>query len=107
MKRVRTKTRLYFLSQLFRIQSYLEQIYEEKSNDVKKRNKCEWCKFGEKSSKFFLNFEKQHVLLNQAQILPIKLNQDKHEINQELECFYKNLLTEKSEFETKRYKCLS
>ena len=40
----------------------LEQIYEEKANGVKIRSKCEWYEFGEKSSKFFLNLEKQHAL---------------------------------------------
>ena len=28
----------------------LEQIYEEKANDVKIRSKCEWYEFREKSS---------------------------------------------------------
>ena len=36
----------------------LKQIYEEKAKGVKIRSKCEWYKFGEKSSKFFLNLEK-------------------------------------------------
>ena len=48
-----------FLTATFRLQNKLEQIYEEKATDVKIRSKCEWYKFGEKSSKFFLNLEKQ------------------------------------------------
>ena len=52
-----------------------------------------------KSSKFFLNLEKQHALLNQVRTLLCgeKDITDKHKINQELECFNKNLFTEKSE----------
>ena len=82
-------------------QNKLEQIYEEKANSLKIRSKCEWYEVGEKSSKFFLNLEKQHVLLNQVQTLLCgeKEVTDKHKINQELECFYKNLFTEKSEFQ--------
>ena len=78
----------------------LEQIYEEKANGVKIRSKCEWYEFGEKSSKFFLNLEKKHALLNQVRTLHCceKEVTDKHKINQELERFYKNLFTEKSEF---------
>ena len=67
----------------------LEQIYEEKANGAKIRSKCEWYEFGEKSSKFFLNLEKQHALLNQVRTLLFGKKEvtDKHEINQELECF--------------------
>ena len=78
----------------------LEQTYEKKSNGVK-ISKCEWYKFGVKSSKFFLNLEKQHALLNHVRTLLCDEKEvtDKHKINQELECFYKNLLTESSEFQ--------
>ena len=41
----------------------LEQMYEEKANGVKVRTKCVCYEFGKKSSKFFLNLEKQ---LNQV-----------------------------------------
>ena len=79
----------------------LEQIYEEKANGVKIKSKWEWYKFGEKSSKFFRNLEKQHALLNQVRTLLCgeKGITNKQKINQELECFYKNLFTEKSEFQ--------
>ena len=65
--------------------------------------------FGEKSSKFFLNLEKQHALLNQVRTPHCfeKEVTDKHKINQELECFYKNPFTEKLQFKKKRRKCLS
>ena len=40
----------------------LEQIYEKKTIEVKIRSNCEWYDFEEKSSKFFLNLEKEHAL---------------------------------------------
>ena len=44
--------------------------------------------------------EKQRALLNQSRtLLGEKQVTDKHKINQELECFYRNLSTEKSEFQ--------
>ena len=75
----------------------LEQICNEKANGVKIRSKCEWYEFEEKSTKFFLNLEKQHALLNQVRTLLCgeKEVTDKHKINQELEYFYKKLFTEK------------
>ena len=53
------------------------------------------------TSFFFLNLEKQHTLLNQAQTVPCgeKEVTEKHRINQKLEWFYKNLFIEKSEFQ--------
>ena len=51
--------------------------------------------------KFFLNLEKQHTLLNQVRT-PLYCEKevtDKNKINQELECFYKTLFTEKSKFQ--------
>ena len=74
------------------------------ANGVKIRSKCEWYEFGEKSSKFFLNLEKQHALISQVRTLLCgeKELTDKHKINQELKCFYKNLFTEKLEFQKGR-----
>ena len=79
----------------------LKQVYKEKANGVKIGSKCEWYEFGEKSSIFFLNLEKQHALLNQVQALLCSEKEvtDKYKINQELKCLYKNLLTEKSKFQ--------
>ena len=47
----------------------LEQICEEKANGAKIRSKCEWYECEDKSSKFFLNLEKQDALLNQVRTL--------------------------------------
>ena len=38
--------------------SKLDQFYEEKTYGIRIRSKCNWYKCGEKSTKFFLNFEK-------------------------------------------------
>ena len=43
-------------------------MYEKHANGVK-ISKCEWYEFGEKSSKFFFNLEKQHAFLNQVRTL--------------------------------------
>ena len=61
----------------------LEQTYNEKANGVKIRSKCEWYEFEEKSTKCFLNLEKQHALLNQVRTLLCgeKEVTDKHKIN--------------------------
>ena len=82
--------------------SLLELKNNKGTEYVKIRSTCEWHKFGEKSSKFFLNLEKQHPL--QIQELTQTLLYGEKEvsgkkINQELQCFYKNLFTEKSKFQ--------
>ena len=88
----------------------LERINKQKANDVKIRSKCARNEFGENSSKFFLNLEKQHALLNQVRSLLCgeKEVTYKNEINQKLECFYENLFIEKLKFQIfkRRYKCL-
>ena len=84
--------------------NYLEYkknaIHEEKTNGVKIRSKCELYEFGGKSSGFFLNLEKQHALLDQVRTLlwSEKEVTVKDKINQELECFNKNLFSEKFPF---------
>ena len=46
--------------------SKLESIYEEKAKSVNMKSKSKWSTFGEKSSTFFLNLEKQHAFPNQV-----------------------------------------
>ena len=36
----------------------LDKIYEQKINGIRIRSECDWYKYREKSSKFFLNLEK-------------------------------------------------
>ena len=40
----------------------LDAIYNNIATGVKIRNKCNWYELGEKSSKFFLNLEKQRAV---------------------------------------------
>ena len=51
--------------------------------------------------KISLNLEKQHALLNQVQTILCSESEvtDQDKINQELDCFSKNIFTEKSEFQ--------
>ena len=44
--------------------SKLNQFYEEKTNGFIIRSKCDWYKYGEKSTKFFLNLEKTRAHQN-------------------------------------------
>ena len=47
----------------------LEEIYEIKANGVKIRSKCDWYKYGENSSKFFLKLEKNSFVQGQIRKL--------------------------------------
>ena len=74
----------------------LDKIYEEKVNGMR-ISKCHWYKYGEKSSKFFLNLEKSRA----AQSTFRNITKDKKNpyicckrINQELFDFYKGLFSE-------------
>ena len=39
----------------------LDKIYEQNINGMRIISKCDWCEYGEKSSKFFLNLEKSRT----------------------------------------------
>ena len=39
----------------------LNTIYDEIGTGIKIRSRCNWYEFGEKSNKFFLNFEKHRA----------------------------------------------
>ena len=43
----------------------IDKIYQEKTNGIRIRSKCDWYKHGEKSSKIFLNLEKSCIVQNQ------------------------------------------
>ena len=45
-------------SEYINCRNKLDKIYEQKSNGMRIRSKCDWHEYGEKSSKFFLNLEK-------------------------------------------------
>ena len=42
----------------------INEIYNEISNGIKIRSKCDWYEFGEKSNKFFLTIEKRRATQN-------------------------------------------
>ena len=73
----------------------LEEIYEIKANGVKIRNKCDWYEYGEKSSKFFLNLEKNSFFWGQIYKLMIKEKEltEQNEINNNIFTFYQNLFS--------------
>ena len=70
----------------------LEEIYEIKTNGVKIRNKWDWYEYGEKSSKFFLNLEKNSFVWGQIYKLMIKEKEltEQNEINNNIFTFYEN-----------------
>ena len=75
----------------------LNDIYNDISNGVKIRSKCNWYEFGEKSNKFFLNLEPNRatqsvvrkVISNEQEITDIS------KINNHILQFYQNLFKEK------------
>ena len=75
----------------------LDKIYQEKTNGIRIRSKCNWYEHGEKSSKFFLNLEKSRAVQNQIRnvlIDNIEINNQK-DINKELYLYYKNLFNKR------------
>ena len=75
----------------------LGKIYQEKANSIRIRSKCNWQKYGKKSSKFFLSLEKSRAVQNQIRNILIgntEVNNQKH-INNELYLYYKNLFNER------------
>ena len=75
----------------------LDKIYQEKTNGIRIRSKCNWYEHGEKSSKFFLNLEKSRAVQNQIRNIlkdNIGINNQK-DINKELYLYYKNLFNKR------------
>ena len=78
----------------------LEQIYQEKVDGIRIRSKCDWYEYGEKSSKFFLNLEKNRATQNHIRTILSNEKEvdDQKEINNELYSFYKTLFSQKKQF---------
>ena len=75
----------------------LDKIYQEKTNGIRIRSKCNWYEHREKSSKLFLNLEKSRAVQNQIRnvlIENIKINNQK-DINNEIYLYYKNLFNKR------------
>ena len=47
----------------------LDEIYDHIAEGIRIRSKCDWYEHGEKSTKFFLNLEKQRGSQNAIKIL--------------------------------------
>ena len=79
------------------INGKLDKIYQEKTNAIRIRSKCNWYEHGEKSSNFFLNLEKSRAVQNQIRnilIDNIEINNQK-DVNKEHDLYYKNLFNER------------
>ena len=77
----------------------LNDIYEEISNGIKIRSRCNWYDFGEKSNKCFLNLEKSpacHDILRKICCETHEIT-DLRKINSAIFDFYANLFKEKLE----------
>ena len=59
---------------------FIDKIYQEKTNGIRIRSKCNWYEHREKSSKFFLNLEKSCAVQNQIRNVLI----DKIEITKKI-----------------------
>ena len=85
--------------------SELNYIYNDISNGIKIRSKCDWYEFGEKSNKFFLNLETNRatqsvvrkVIFNEQEIRGIS------KINNHILQFYQNLFKEKQNTSENRF----
>ena len=86
--------------------SNLESIYQTKVDGMRIRSKCDWYENGEKSSKFFLNLEKNRAI--QGQIRTIIVNEkeitDEIEINKQISFFYESLFKENLSFSERNLK---
>ena len=86
----------------------LNNIYNDISNGIKIRSKCDWYEFGEKSNKFFLNLEAtratqsvvRKVISNKQEITDI------FKINNHILQFYQNLFKEKQSTSENRFNSL-
>ena len=75
----------------------MNYIDDLKLEGLRIRGKCNWYEDGEKSSKFFLNLEKDWAIQNQIRLLKIgeKEINDQSEILQNLYQFYEELYSKK------------
>ena len=75
----------------------LDEIYARKAKGIKIRSKCNWYEHGEKSTKRFLNLEKNRAI--QSQIHSVISNQDaitdQDKINKQMFSFYQSLFSRK------------
>ena len=74
------------------VKNELDKIYDHIAEGTRIRSKCDWYEHGKKSTKFFLNLEKQRGFQNTIKnLLMIKKLQTKH-IFQNISENFKKLL---------------
>ena len=71
----------------------LKTIYDHIAEGIKLRSKCEWYEHGEKSTIFFLNFEKKRGVHNRIQKLIVEVKEitDHKKISKNIKAFYETL----------------
>ena len=76
----------------------LETIYSKVSEGIRIRSKTDWYQYGEKSTKYFLNLEKQRAVNGTVRQIIHNDNEINNpvEIRNELKIFYENLFKQKS-----------
>ena len=76
----------------------LETIYSKISEGIRIRSKTDWYQYGEKSTKYFLNLEKQRAVNGTVRQIIHNDNEINNpvEIRNELKNFYENLFKQKS-----------
>ena len=86
--------------------SNLESIYQTKVDGIRIRSKCDWYENGEKSSKFFLNLEKNRAIQGQIRITIVNEKEitDEIEINKQISFFYESLFKENLSFSERNLK---
>ena len=80
------------------LKSDLELIYDHIAEAVRLRSKCDWYEQGEKSTKFFLNLEKQRGNQNRTRKLIVNEKEidNETEILNQIKLFYKTLFQKPS-----------
>ena len=64
LKILESKTRYRDNPEYIHCKEEFDKLYQRKIKDATIRSRCEWYEHGEKSSKFFLNLEKNFAIQN-------------------------------------------
>ena len=87
----------YKLIEHINCKKQLEEIYDDITEGIKVRSKCQWYEEGKKSTKFFLNLEKTKA--TQGTVIKLEISNKEIdnpvEINKKLERFFENLFKRK------------
>ena len=91
LKKLESKIRDRDDSEYVHCKEELDKLYDGKINGAIIRSSCDWYEHGQKSSKFFLNLEKNRAVQNQIKTISCSEKEitDEKEINTELFQFNK------------------